>query len=703
MKAIKIFITILSSVLVLICVIFFICMEWPLIIVNHSTLTWAAKHLSRKLTGLDLRWSHLEVVMKTNSVFEKKMIILLEDVCASAPPSIRTSFKSVELSFSYQFRSIIPKPLEIGPIRLLAGLVYVNTTQLAPASAEKETKKSTKPFQLSSWVKEAKLLPVELEIDHFHIENSLNDFKGNFKLTYQQNVLDIRSTSAFFTNKRPSGNASIHVRALTLIQQSSEQINYQLNGVYHTRFGSGTIGTEGVYQADGIKGTLHQKVSISKKALSNNFQHMPIGISNIELRNCHYLYLQTKPSKERGLFEFHCPLYFGLTQWKSQNLQKLAHTIELADRPLFTIETHLSVPFLLNRSKSTVQRSSADIKPEIKGRLSISPGKLFGPLVRTSGKLDMDVSLIPSEPKPLQKINGIFKFSSEIPEFHALVQRFSGTPLSVPTPLNALRGSTALHLSGHFTLAGGSLSINGNSRLSSPLGMQRIFTDFTGTTIVDTKVRPLQVTTNADIALSDVHIGLPQFSLGKLPQIFPDSRITKSQPIHTSASAKPKPTLHYKIHAQTRKPVQIEANFASAPIPIDLNLILQDPQHLWGSMTIERFPITVLGGKKEVKQISVAMNIQDLQNVPLGGITVNTAVSATEITASQLAGQAAGEVAAATSRSAPTFQIPLLRLLSSLLLGTPLNEVTTSPGTASAPPESLETEETELINIRKRF
>jgi hypothetical protein len=636
-------------------------------------------------------------------------------------------FQSIDFGFAYDFRSILPKLTEIGPVTALGGNAEVNLVSL-----QRSIQRSPSPHRVKAsppqWLTNIQLNPMRVELSQYKLTTATSEIIGSLNFRHQEKLSTLKvETQLINENGDESASAQSYLQAnnltehlfgpwdlsgnvkldfnekgrahLKLKMEPGEQhrYRYQIDADFHSDLAMGTAKSIGILESDKIEGSYWQDVQLRKKSsLASAQVNTKSSRSHIRVNDCHFGYFQIDQKQESGKIKMNCPVLVDIPSFPNARFKAFSKALKLKRSAVLNIKADLNAPYPLA------------LKRPIEGSISIEPERLFSKVVRTQGEVQTQLAVILINLPQIERLDSKIGFQAEIPEFADLVHALSKSILAIPAPFQALRGPVRLGVDGELNQKGGMVSGSFQSELSSRKKTQRLALKTDGTLKIDLEKSASSLQAKVDTLLSDIRFTFPKLELTRTPQILPDERLTGSSisKLIKKGTRSSKVHLNYNFDVRTppNHPIKIASGLTESPIPIDVDLNVRSPGDLLGTIRIRQFPLKLLGGEKEIGQVLIELDTEKQQGIPMGQIQLKTSPSEalTEVPPAQLAGKAAGQ--AASTRAGPKFSVPAVRVLSSLFLGVPLDEVSLEPNVATRPPNTQEEKDgSQFLQLRKRY
>lgn len=251
-----------------------------------------------------------------------------------------------------------------------------------------------------------------------------------------------------------------------------------------------------------------------------------------------------------------------------------------------TLAAHANMSPVIGRKGLFEADASLNLVPH-KGWYDIQGGIY----TRASGKTNDIRSL---------RLRDSLNIALNISEFQSLVALLSGSDYAVPAPFDVLRGPLRLEVSS----AGDALRERQDVHYRFVSGLhearQRLNVQASGTVeLFRMLTSSRSVLAESDVALQDVALQLPHIEATKVPSVKLDPRIITAKQIsdRKKITQVKKPemfasTSAVKIdfHVDTPKPLLLYSNLAKTPVPVKLDLRLQNtPGALEGSIVTQPF------------------------------------------------------------------------------------------------------------------
>jgi hypothetical protein len=256
----------------------------------------------------------------------------------------------------------------------------------------------------------------------------------------------------------------------------------------------------------------------------------------------------------------------------------------------------------------------------------------------------------------------------EIPRMHKLARDLMRTRYTVPAPFHVLRGRADLSVRGKAGFESAYVKVSLSTRLASL--KQHLDLDVDGTLQAEGLGSRSVIRTQADLLLTRVTLQLPTLDFSAPPQILPDPRLKAAPPEHERAGITPPLEFHYRVHVHTApyQPVTLLSNLAKAPIPINIDSIIDSEKKITGGVRVTSFPVEVFRRKATVDHFSVNLREPLDESVIDGKIVVE--YTDYIITVSMLS--TAGKPVISLASDPP---LPEDAVWAALLFGAPLDEL----------------------------
>ena len=231
---------------------------------------------------------------------------------------------------------------------------------------------------------------------------------------------------------------------------------------------------------------------------------------------------------------------------------------------------------------------------------------------------------------PLNELKIETDVSVLLPHFQKWVVHSRNSPFAVPAPLNVLDGTVRIESKSSVGQATTQVPINLQTRLSGDQQTFNLDGDFKFLFAEDPKGghHPLL---KGQLILSDVGLELPRIKIEAPPSLFPDSRILTNAQIdrqkkataiqESSQDAQAGSAFEYNILITTAdgKPLRLSSNLALKPIPIALNLTIQNSPAIRGTIEIQDFPAQLFRRNAELKFLKLNLKSNRTDENPITG------------------------------------------------------------------------------------
>jgi|GEM_PF-6340612 len=222
----------------------------------------------------------------------------------------------------------------------------------------------------------------------------------------------------------------------------------------------------------------------------------------------------------------------------------------------------------------------------------------------------------------LKELNAVVEADSQISldRFQPLVKRLSPTEFSIPAPFNTLDGRIYCDFQGRISRLGETIHLPMKCATELASETQSLFVTAEGLIEKKSDKKPL---IRLNIGLNKVTFELPKLALnGKVPQIFPDKRISKAdERVDTGGQPTPLPVV-LDIHITTppERPLTLVTTLAKQPIPISFDVFLKgDIVKPTGSIAIEQYNVAFLKKKAFVHHLRLLL-VEDEPQPRLDGL-----------------------------------------------------------------------------------
>ncbi|WP_413612438.1 translocation/assembly module TamB domain-containing protein [Bdellovibrio sp. HCB-110] len=296
-----------------------------------------------------------------------------------------------------------------------------------------------------------------------------------------------------------------------------------------------------------------------------------------------------------------CPLKLHLQKGLPELLESDCEIVldTLKKRPLKGLPDSLHFKTAL-RAPISIKNSNLTVTPSLEVALQETGIANFD--LQASARTSIDLTKKKIQELSIQTLNA----DLQVPRFENVVALLDKSRFPVPAPLNVLKGSIRLTVSGTST-----------DLLKKELPIQAILTtDLTSSSqILKTEskfdvqmdfVKPL-FTLGGTISLKEIELQLPYIGLQSPPQFKPDSRFVKGDT--KKASAKPSGPSKFKItelKIQTEdKPILLHTNLIPNPIPVRLQYAIRNPMELSGKVAIGKMNVEIFKKKAVIEKFDL--------------------------------------------------------------------------------------------------
>jgi hypothetical protein len=663
MKIFRAFGIVLLGTLALVFTLVFLILARPKVVLNKSTLLFAASMLSK--SGTAITWANVEVQAESAGLLKKKLTLDFTGLCIRerTMSAYNGCFDRARLSVVGGLVRFIPKVTEAGPIEIDNGKVLVDMDRLEQVNRakpkEKERKKKAKPFRVEnlapSFLKGAQIHPVRLDVSRFEIRQNKKRIVGELHLSEKDNRIELAGNAlsgkenyglsvrlvndkdfwawnhwnvqgdanALLADRRKVGltlNVSPHFISVEkpaqgkwkLKRSSKEEavaLDFSIQGRTQKAAQSILADVSGSY----VPSKLDAKISATAR-------HLSPGLAKLTLSSCGLTVERQNPSQSDSRYQMDC---------------RIDGTVPVPPKHLrfFEIPTEAGLRVQADLMSSDFIPSDTT---QLQGKVDAVLNPILTPIFEGRAELHSRLDGVAGEFPRSGQIDSQVAVEMRIPDFQKLNQRLNKTAWGIPAPFQALEGDVTFRSTGSANLEQGSLPIKLQTRLKS--NSQSVNLDAGGTVeVTDIRTDPW-TQANFVLTLTDLKLLLPRLKLEKPPRLFPESRIHTLEPIEkaqgkVSADGEIKKaeekesSFGYRavIRTPPGSPVQIITNLAKGPIPVNLDINLSSESPPTGQVRVGVFPVEAFRRKATVQHFDIDLvakagdsAIDGRVDVPLG-------------------------------------------------------------------------------------
>ncbi len=252
--------------------------------------------------------------------------------------------------------------------------------------------------------------------------------------------------------------------------------------------------------------------------------------------------------------------------------------------------------------------------------LSLSIDRIASDLYHMEGQVLLDGTVDLDEGKNSNH-EAKFAIGFEIPDFQKVVHKLATTNISIPAPLNQLKGSASCDANGRFRTVQSlnQFPIFCQSQLAS--AEQKVNLKITSNLELKKLTSSYRPHLDGDILVDDVLFTMPDIDIRKpIPQIFPDKRFVTLDDLAKEGikNSKPDPiSYNFRVHTSEDRPLRFKTELLPNVIPISLDLKLKDDSKMQGVVAVHDYQITLFKRTAQIENIEVVFaanrEIQDIK------------------------------------------------------------------------------------------
>lgn len=613
-KILKIFFSVILFFLIVFSLLIFTFLKWPEVIINSKNLDKYA-YLTRYF-GWSFYWDSSDIKIVSSSLLHKEFDFSWKNICFESKNEYQGCFQQLGLKGELKWEKGF-KIVQLGSLNFLGGKINLKIEEKKQKNKNKEISFDPPTLILPKFLQSTAFEKSQIEIKELSLDYGDNSYQGNLNLILNSNSQK-RIQEILLQAKIESNSISLKKADLKLISESNfMKEDWQLLGeanieksaiqIISSKFQISKINLNSYqYQLDLnlIKNKLISysqlkgKISSSEVegSISSELKGIRKEIKKIYAQNCNFDLKRLELNKHRGRFSFDCPVRVDLTPVKLPSATYTKY-ITIPDQLDFLIKTDFETSFY------------PDFDQEIAGNLWIDLKPISQKLAKFQGNLNTTFSGVPSQYPKKWKIDSDLKSSLLISQSEKIVQILHPTAWAIPAPLNVLKGAIEIGVSGKIDLTNetGKFPIYFKSGLSS--SEQNFNLDGNGELSYQYIQHHPISDLFFDLKLSALKIVLPRFDFNSaVPQFFPDSRIDSDLKNHSKKTNVFPIRYHAKIYTLPEKPVLFISNLAKTPIPIDLNLTLEN-EKLEGLVQIGQTDLNFF--KRDAKIQRLKINLEN--------------------------------------------------------------------------------------------
>jgi hypothetical protein len=561
-------------------------LNWPAILLRpwvfHKAIAIFPKSVS-------VHWASMEVHTHSRGFINEVVQFDFRNLCVRREPDLqKVCVGNLMVGLGYKRDGFGLRLSELGPIHLDGGEIDYRISE----KGQKDKPRSgpmrvhLPAFLFPTWLKKTRIQPIWIDIPQVQIAQGSDHYDGKVKVRTRSEEGRMTSITATLDTEMkektmrasgeialtsPSGfqaedtsvSAKAHARlskgeqadlSLSLQRERGAAFRHTLHASYLSKDLSTEIDARGSASASRV-------VTI----LGGMFKSKDKKIPSATFRDCEANLIATSLEKNNGAFDFQCTLVARV------HLPSPApHLIKIYEPPetvAVKIDAKALTFFFPDFSKPMSGDVSIGIDPILMGE------------IQTEGRLDVRFSGIPSKGFSGVTTHSKVNVAFHLQKFSTVAKLLKNTPYAIPAPIHTLDGSISVRLYGELNSgeANVSIPIEATTRLRS--GEGSLQTDLDGAVLLKlsstTPPKIKEINVRAHWVLLDVRLSLPDIQPAAMPKLTRDKRIIVGTP---KKEAKDSIPIRFDLAVETPKesPVRILTNLSPRPVPIDLNLRIQD-------------------------------------------------------------------------------------------------------------------------------
>ncbi len=577
---------------------------FPALLVTNKNLERTSHFLKGK--GIVITWRTIDVHAKSASFLKKQLSLKATDLCYGAEEEpMRACFGSADLLAAFSLKA---PAYQVDHLVLAGGDVT-----LRPTPAKKEAEKEKSP-STELWPRAPKFLEsmtfqsIDVAVDKLRYFLEDGSIQGKARLIGKAEgkgaKFDVQSDAVFETKDKPyalkakidlASKDSLWFGPYVIDGDASanlpgKQVGWvKIHGVPDKDATSMTYAIEGDYRqrkerfvgkVSGVAGKKSIEALINMQA-----QGLVPQLAKITAMDCKVQLKPQNPEGTKSQLLLNCPVslvanrevYRGVFYEEILREMKLLVNLKVdredkgEKRGSLTGELAVLVDPLLQRAKE----GNATLSTKFTGNALESP---------SSWQFDSNLDL-------------------NIPHFETLVAVSHKKPWAVPAPLNHLKGSVVLKVSGKGDLAKlqANLPVTLTTRLSAQDQVMNI--DGKGALSMGKKADGTHTHLGFEVTLANLKLILPELAQSSPPQLLPDSRINPN-PKKEAASAF---TYDIKILTPQQQPLRLVSNLVKQEVPIAVDVRLQTGQDPKGFVRVAGVPVEMFRRVAQLKHLNLLL------------------------------------------------------------------------------------------------
>jgi hypothetical protein len=640
---------------------------YPQLVINNRSFTWAVKKFGP--VDYPITWTQVDVEARSMTWLLKGFSFRFNGLCIDErqKKALHGCFKSARIDFEAGLVGLVPRVTVLGPIEVLGGEVRADLDQMPKSPAPAQPEAASKPFEIPFLLRNAKVEPIRIDLPRLDIATGGQKLEGSLLVDESVQKGGDRN-EARITAKvdarltAEAGGAPQSVRAEVVLHNPEGMVlskGWQLDASGAARLAGGVEAdlraegrqTQGQGSGASFASAMLGGASASDSARADfrvdadyrrgpgrahatlsgsggrdgidvkidaEGKHLITYVDDVHVHDC----TLTEKSLGSSGFKYvvNCPLRGSVP-------------VPPKEYSLFDMPTRIGLRFSGELNSSTLIPSA---ESRLDGQVEAKLDPVLAPLFTGGGTVRARIGGRMSEFSAGNSVEAETDFFVKVPSFEKLVQKLGGTAWDVPAPLRVLKGSFEFEAKGNTNLKEGFFPSHFDTKLKSTdealninIGSTLEF-DRNSDGRTNSKLQ-------AKVVLSDVQLEMPRLELAAPPRFTPDSRIasTKSLKPATKKAAQGTGTaqtaLAYEATVTTpaAHPVKILSNLAAAPIPVALDLKLDQTGLLSGPIEIQQFPVVLFRQKATIDHFTLTLKnpredsaVDGLVKIPHGDYTI---------------------------------------------------------------------------------
>ncbi|MBU1919161.1 translocation/assembly module TamB [bacterium] len=593
----------------------------PRSLLEQPVQTLLAGYLKRQ--GISLKWEKVDVKTDSKALNRKKIRLSFTDICLAKKPQLENlCFKKASFVIDFKIGVKGLSIIEAGPLIMEGGSL---AWRLVKNDKSENASFTTPVITIPSFLKNALFFPARIDLSEIQIFDQDRTFKGRASVALvpaEKNGIEkiqfdlkaiapgylnvstqgvITSTSLFLKDQwhletavdisQPQGGHAVVNAMIAKNEKNGLRFNVQTNGIEKQAVFKGSLLgflTENELQAD---------VAFTGKLPKKGLQINDSACRIISARHV----LPTEKSKTTT----NCSGHFVTNSL--QKSKTAALSLNKLDLP-FSLDATID-GFFITASPKIIQGDIVfNVMPASNNFLVVSADSQ----THFSGKIN--------DPLDLWKISTLFKINLNSNRFEAVAASLKNINLSLPAPLNVLRGNTKISLTGNLTGLNSGGLLRAEAALNLTSKKQRFHLTGTGDLGLSfTQGMPVVKSLFVNVTLNEVALELPHLNPFNFPALIIDQRIKKTS-IRPGIDQGKTVSFPYHIVVRTnpQTPVKIYTHLIKQPVPFAINMDLQNTA-VNGIASIEPFEFTLFKRKARIKKMALKFK-EPFKESPVKGI-----------------------------------------------------------------------------------